>query len=324
MFNSNLKKTLTILLILTFISIISFNVKGEEEKKRVAVLPFRVNNINVDGVSSYQASEIVAKMLTNSLIKTQKFTVVEYSKVMSVLNELGLDEAPVEEENQKKVAEKLGVEAIIVGWINEFEISYGGGNTGSWYGYSLDVDSTGGKVELEADLLDSSTVEVLKSINEKGSDSDSSVGVGYDYHYIDLDDNSVFYDTVLGHATQEAVDKVAEEVEKSYDKIKSPPEGVTVTATSLPEGLVADVSDKEITINIGENDGVKAGDRFNILRVTKEITDPDTGEVIKEIYEEIGQIIIFEVGDKWSTGNVVNLNSNYNIEVKDIVKKAEK
>jgi len=297
----------------------TFSALGAEGKKRVAVFPFRVNNIDVAGVSNEDASELVAKMLINELTKTNKFSVVEYNEVIKVLEELGLDEAPLDEETQIKAAKKLGVEAIIVGWIERFEVSRGGGGVSIWGGYSADVDTTSADVELEAELIDSFTAVKLQSMKEGGSDTDSSLDVWVDYHGVDFGSTD-FYESVLGHAAQEAVKNIAEEVENSKDKIKEAPEGTAVDSGNLIEGLVADVTETEVTLNIGSNDGVKAGTRFDVFRITKEIKDPETGEIIKKVEEKIGQIAIFETGDSWSTGNILGLEPEKIIQVSDLVR----
>ena len=319
MFDDFLKKTLVVLFFLAFL--FTFPANAENEKKRIAVFPFYVNSIDVAGVSSHDAGNVVAKMLINELIKTQKFSVVQYDEVLNVLDEMNLSEAPLDEETQKKAAKKLGVEAIVVGWIERFEVSSGGGGVHIWGGYSADVDTTSADVELEANLVAGHSASLLEALKESGSDSDSSVGVMVDYYGVDLGSND-FYQSVLGHAAQEAVQNLATELADASDKIEPPPEGY-VDLANLLEGLVADVSETEVTINIGSGDGVKTGGRFNIFRVDKEIIDPETGEVIKRVEKEIGEIVILEAGDGWSTGNIVNLEDGEIIQVTDIVREAK-
>jgi hypothetical protein len=68
------------------------------------------------------------------------------------------------------------------------------------------------------------------------------------------------------------------------------------------EGFVAAVSGSTLILNVGGNDGVQVGDRFEISRVVEEVHDPVSKEVIDRVLERAGDLVITSVRDKTSTG----------------------
>lgn len=96
--------------------------------KKVAILPF--NNFTEDKF----AGEKVRSALTIDLMSRQVFEVMEQGEVTKVLNTLfreeGFEEGravQMDKEMLKMLGERLGVQAVILGSVNEFTGSRGGG-----------------------------------------------------------------------------------------------------------------------------------------------------------------------------------------------------
>ena len=70
-------------------------------------------------------------------------------------------------------------------------------------------------------------------------------------------------------------------------------------------GLVADVDGANLVLNVGSAAGLKVGDTLRILRVTRTVTDPATGAVLREITQELGQVRIDDVDAGSSLGTVI-------------------
>ena len=66
---------------------------------------------------------------------------------------------------------------------------------------------------------------------------------------------------------------------------------------------MADVSGKVLTLNVGSNDGVSAGDVFEVLRIVREVKDPVTKETLDVVTEKTGEMTITSVREKIATGN---------------------
>jgi len=75
---------------------------------------------------------------------------------------------------------------------------------------------------------------------------------------------------------------------------ESPKVGVR---TVVVEGLVAAVDGNQIVLNVGGKAGVKVGDQLEVVRVTKEIKDPATGQVIRRLSTSVGMIKATDVDD---------------------------
>jgi hypothetical protein len=64
------------------------------------------------------------------------------------------------------------------------------------------------------------------------------------------------------------------------------------------DGIIAAVDSGQIILNIGSGAGINVGDRFEVVRVTKEIKDPTTGEVIRRLTTSVGIIKATDVDAK--------------------------
>jgi hypothetical protein len=72
------------------------------------------------------------------------------------------------------------------------------------------------------------------------------------------------------------------------------------------DGLVAAVDGGQVILNVGKKAGVNAGDQLEVVRVTKEIKDPATGEVIRRLTSTIGIVKATDVDDASAVCTVVS------------------
>jgi len=75
--------------------------------------------------------------------------------------------------------------------------------------------------------------------------------------------------------------------------------------TVVVEGLVAAVEGDTVVLNVGAKSGVKVGDQLSIERVSKEIKDPATGNVIRRMTSKIGVIQVTEVDEVSAVAKIV-------------------
>ncbi len=61
-----------------------------------------------------------------------------------------------------------------------------------------------------------------------------------------------------------------------------------------------------MVLNVGAKSGVKVNDQFSVERVTKEIKDPATGNVIRRMTNKMGYIQISEVDAVSAVGKIVS------------------
>jgi hypothetical protein len=72
------------------------------------------------------------------------------------------------------------------------------------------------------------------------------------------------------------------------------------------EGLVVLVEGERVVLNMGSRAGLKAGDRLPVERVTQDVKDPVTGQVIRRMRQPIGTVEIAEVYDESADARVVS------------------
>ncbi|MEQ8189817.1 MAG: FlgT C-terminal domain-containing protein [Candidatus Eremiobacterota bacterium] len=301
-------KIITISLALIFL--FSTGLFASETKKAIAVLPFRVNNIDVD-MDDDEASHAVARMVADSLEKSG-ITTVKYNDVLKVMDNLKLKEFPEKKELQEELAKELNAQYIVTGWIENIEIKEDDKNISDWWDGDKDikVKRQYAIAELRANLIDGSTLTVMDFLEGKGTENKFGVNVeDYDIG------SSKFEETIVGIALKSAVAELAEGIIEHTDKTAYQNDG-----RDSSEGLVAYVDGEEVVINTGSEKGVKEGDIFNIIKLIN-ITDPETGTIIKVKEEIVAEIHIFQVELKSATGKVQNLKVGYSIQVKDRVRK---
>ncbi len=110
--------------------------------KKVAILP--LNNLSDDRY----AAERVRNTLTIALLAKRMFDVVDQGEVTKVVGfvfrEAGYEEGravPVDRETIKMIGERLGVQAVIVGSVDDYSSGYSGGTVLALSLRMLDVSS---------------------------------------------------------------------------------------------------------------------------------------------------------------------------------------
>jgi hypothetical protein len=109
--------------------------------------------------------------------------------------------------------------------------------------------------------------------------------------------SSNFAETIIGEATMDCVNKLADILNQQATDMKK-----TVREV---EAYVADIAGRTIVISAGGNDGVNVGEVFEILKIVREVKDPVTKEVLDRITDKAGEMTVTSVRDKVATGSYV-------------------
>ena len=142
-------------------------------------------------------------------------------------------------------------------------------------------------VNIDARIVNIDTAEILGVAEGHGESSRSStslLGGGGNWHgfgggAVDFG-NSDFQQTILGEAVKAAVDQMSSGLIADSSKLQ--------VRTIVVSVLVAAVDSGQIVLNVGAKAGLKVGDQLSVERVTKEIKDPATGQVIRRLTNPIG------------------------------------
>ncbi|PYU84954.1 MAG: curli production assembly protein CsgG, partial [Acidobacteria bacterium] len=171
-------------------------------------------------------------------------------------------------------------------------------------------------VAVNARMVDIDSGEILGVADGKGEsarESTSLLGGGGNWHGFGAGSanfgSSDFQQTILGEAVKNAVDQMSTGLVANNTKLQ--------TRTINISGLVAAVEGGQIILNLGGKAGLKVGDQLNVERVTREIKDPATGQVIRRLASPVGVVKITEVDDISSVAVAV---SGTGFKVGDAVK----
>ncbi|MGE5238267.1 MAG: CsgG/HfaB family protein [Chloroflexota bacterium] len=260
-------------------------------KKIVAVSRF-------DNKSSYHGQWHIdngmADQLTDALIRSGRFVVLERQTLKDVLDEQDLAASGRAQKSQSAKTGKLtSAQILIKGAVTEFEERTSGGGAGiGIMGFRLGGRKEDAHVGLIIRLIDTTTGKVLDSQRVEGRAE--SGGVGLDVYKSGVAfGTDAFSKTPLGKATQAAIDNAVEII---ASKLKNVPFQARIIKTS----------GSEIYVGASQETGTTVGTVFGVYTVGEELTDPVTGEILGAEEKKIGSIEIVEVKEKYSKAKVLS------------------
>lgn len=291
--------------------------QAQGRKKRVAIFDFDYATVQSSSSALFGTNVDVGKgisdLLVKYLVEDGSYSVIERKAMDKILAEQNFSNSDrANPASAAKLGKLLGVDAIIVGSITQFgndtkntNIGGGGGNWGGFGVGGIGRKKSKAIVAVDARIVDIDTAEILGVASGKGEserDSTSLLGGGGNWHgwgggNVDFG-SSDFQQTILGEAVNKAVKQLSTEVIGDNSKFQA--------RTVSVEGLVAAVDGGQIVLNVGGKAGLKVGDTLNVERVTREIKDPATGQVIRRMTSPVGVIKLTDVDAVSSVGAIVS------------------
>ncbi len=297
-------------------------------RKLLAIYDFDYGTVRNYSIAAFGSDVDVGKgitdLLTTMLVKDGTYRLVDrkiLDKIMAEQNFSNSDRA--DPKSAAKLGKLLGADAIITGSITQFgnetqNQNYGGagGALGRYGlgGYSHKKSKA--IVTIDARIVDIDTAEILgvaKGHGESSREATSLTGggggwSGFGGGHADFG-ASDFRNTIIGEAINNAVTQLSADLIANNSKFQA--------RTIVVEGLIAAVDSGQIVLNVGSKTGIKVGDQMNVERVTREIKDPTTGQVIRRLANHIGVIRITDVDAISAIGVAV---SGTDFKVGDAVK----
>jgi curli biogenesis system outer membrane secretion channel CsgG len=279
-----------------------------KRRPRIAVMDFDYATVQTASSAVFGTNVDIGKgivdLLVNGLVKDGSFSVIERKALDKIMAEQNFSNSNRADPNSAaRIGKLLGVDAIVVGSItqfgNETKKTNLGGAGGNWHGIGLgNVGHSNSKanVGITARIIDVDTGEIMGVAEGTGQSSRSSNSMlggggnwsGFGAGHADFG-SSDFQNTIIGEATKLAVNQLTANLVADVPKV-----GVrTITV----EGLVAAVDGGQVILNVGGKAGIKVGDQFDVMRVTKEIKDPSTGAVIRRLSTAVGVVKATDVDD---------------------------
>lgn len=275
-----------------------------QARRRIAILDFDFASTGLtSSVMSWYGSrgpsQGVSDMLTNKLAQDGNYVVVERSRIAAILAEQNLGQAGrIDAATAAEIGRILGVDAVVIGSITRFNLEEGSSGT-SILGVSVGGRRGTAEVQLTARLVSTSTAEILAVAEGSGTGQQGGNSVSV-FGLFSNSSNTTGSDRILSQAAETAVVQLAEQINAQAPK-------VAAIAPVAPNAgaVVADVAGNQIILNRGRRDGLQVGMVLSIERVTREVKDPTTGEVIRRVSSSVGRIRLTEVDERSSVGTVV-------------------
>jgi curli biogenesis system outer membrane secretion channel CsgG len=306
--------------------------EAQQRRKRVAVFDFDYATVH-GGVAAIFGQDIdvgkgVSDLLIANLVKDGTYSVIERGALDKILREQNFSNSErANPASAARIGKLLGVDAIVVGSItqfgNETKNTGIGSSAGGWGGFGVGGFSqkkSKAIVALTARIVDIDTAEILAVADGRGEskrESTSLLGGGGSWHGWGTGGvnfgSSDFQSTIIGEAVKAAVDTLSVDVIAGQAKLQT--RAVPIT------GVVAAVEGSEIVLNIGSSCGLAVGDRLAVERVSREVTDPATGKVIRRLATQIGVLRVVEVDEVSAIAAVV---SGSGFKVGDAVRPVQK
>jgi curli biogenesis system outer membrane secretion channel CsgG len=264
---------------------------ADEAKKRVAIFDFDFGAVHHWWTGEWDIGKGISDMIVTNLVRDGTYSVIERKQLDRILQEQNFSNSDrVNPATAAKIGKVLGVNAIIIGTITQFgaetrKTDVGGVTSRIGLGALGKVGTSKSKasVVLDARMVNTETAEIMAVASGKGESKRGGVnllgaGAG-SAGGIDMN-SSNFRETIIGEATRQAVDELTRQLAAQAEKVE---------ATKIEiNGLVADVTDNVLVLNVGKNQGLNVGDVVAIERVQKVVKDPSTGQVLRTITERIG------------------------------------
>jgi curli biogenesis system outer membrane secretion channel CsgG len=286
----------------------------QAQKKRVIVDEFDFSAVKTQVQAVFNTQEDIGKgiraMLVKRIADANNLVVVERAKIQNIMKEQDFNASNrVKQGSGARVGNISGADAMLSGDIVIFgrddkkRSIKGGGLFGSVVGgIAASKNEDKAVVVVDYRLIDAETSEVIATGEARGESVrkgnalgaiGGALGKGIAGVQVDMT-SSNFAQTIIGEATQDCVNKLADILKEQSATMKK--------AVRAVETSVADVSGNTLVIAAGGNDGVNVGEVFEILQVVREVKDPTTKEVLDRITNKVGEMTITSVRDKIATG----------------------
>jgi curli biogenesis system outer membrane secretion channel CsgG len=259
-------------------------------KKRLAVLKFENKVKTPLPDPSWKIGEGLTEMLTSELFKTGRFIMVERAALAEIVKEQELGQTGlVRKETVAKVGELLGAQLLITGAVTEFEAQSKGGGGGVGYrGFALQLQASSAHVAVDVRLVDSSTGQILSSMNAEASAQQMGLGFAARVQGVTFGSDA-FEKTPLGQATREAIYKAVTQIIKEMEAVPW-------------TGRVVQVKGNDVYVNAGANVNMKPGVKLAAYVKGEDLIDPATGLNLGSRDTHVGTVTLTEVQDKFSIG----------------------
>ncbi len=258
-------------------------------KPTIAVMSFE-NRVPI--ATKWQLGDALADQLTDRLMATNRYIVLERDQLRAILYELERSGDPVfRRTGQLKKGQLKNVQYLVKGVITDFgHIEKTGGLMQPVLG--LFGSNSNSIAAATIYVMDVQTSQIVASTNVEAKIRD-----GESDEKVNLDSMALggytFYQTSLGRATNEMLNEAVRAIANSIAEQHFQPK-------------IASVTNNQIIITGGKDRQIKIGDEFVVRPQSQKVLDPDTGDTLGHVTgSTIGHIRVTQVTEKFSVAEII-------------------
>ncbi|MBT3889425.1 MAG: hypothetical protein HOA14_12135 [Planctomycetaceae bacterium] len=257
----------------------------------------------------------VDELVIDELVNSNQYTVVERLNVQALEMEANLFE------DVRHIGAQLIFEVAVtsVDQRTSRGLQFGLGDFGLGDGIDVVVGTsrTTAKATVVLRVIDTRTGEILSSQRVTGVSTGSGLNLGFAYQKYTpnrVDGFNVSFGKIKGTSVGKAVSKAVKlAVTKTTNKLNNHPW----------EARVADVDKDFVYLNAGQNAGLAAGHQLVISRLSKTISDPQTGAILDVVLIPICEIEVVSVKEKIAICRITTrsaiVSADTNVEKNQVV-----
>jgi len=248
-------------------TVAKFELSDSANRRRIAVLPFRINVSN-SSVDPIKGERMLNQALVNYLTQTRKFALIDRDFSQETDSELVNFSKSSRIEDKVKIGQKLNANYIIVGQIENLDIK-----------------------EVEKKYLSSD--KIFKS---------TKAFVDFNYRIIDVPTSQIKFASQFRTETNvknqnQALSKVTEQVANIV--------GLEIMYAIYPI-LIEKIENDLVFLGQGGSQ-IKIGENWEVYEITdSEIEDSYTGEKLGNVEVKVGKIEITQNNAKFSVGKIID------------------
>jgi curli biogenesis system outer membrane secretion channel CsgG len=232
------------------------------DKPAVAVMQFKDGNLTNWWGSSWELTDGVTNLVIDEIVKSDRLTVVERTRLDELIGEQDLaDDGRVEAETASQIGKLTGARLMVMGTVTQFDFKQ---SASVGIASFLRLSGSQAKVKLTGRVVDTQNGRVLGSFSGEGSKTGAGISVdtmrGVSF------DAEQFQGSTLGTATVAAVKSFVAELIKTTDKVAT--EVATQQEQLSQSGTVVAVLDgDQIVITLGSKHGMRLNSKVDIAHM---------------------------------------------------------
>jgi curli biogenesis system outer membrane secretion channel CsgG len=270
----------------------------------IAVLDFSTQGLTSNSYGSFQPGIALSDLLTDRMVNDGRFNVVDRTHLNSTLGEHQLGASgEVDPRTAVTAGRMVGARYLITGNILQLDqTGQSGASAGSLlpgvFGAAAGGVSTHRvTIKVAVRVIDARTGQIVQSFSDEATRSGTSWSAGGVAGYAGGSySNEQFINSDMGHLIDDEAGKIVASLDPS--RFNAAP------AAPLLTGHVAAIDGHNVIIDLGSNNGVEAGQTFDIVKV-KSLIDPTTHATL-HVNENVGKLQIDSVSANASVGHVVS------------------